>query len=294
MIKHLVLSGGGPTGFLTYGAARYLSINNYWNINNIETIYGTSIGAYLGVLFALNVNWSFLDKYFIETRWDKILNLGPYNFIDAYSSKGVIQPNFIRDSLEPLFYEKKIDIDVSLKDFYEINNIDLHLFTTDINSPKFKTIDLSYKSYPQLPLIKAIEMSTAYPILFKPIIDNNSCYIDGGLLNNLPLNDCIEKQKPNLDEILVFKNDWNDNKMKVEYNSSIIDFFLIFILKMVDQLSTEKNQLEIPNTIKFDMNKVDNFKKGKYSSWIRCINDKSNRKYLIKTGQETAAKFLIK
>ena len=107
MIKHLVISGGGPTGFLTYGAARYLSLNNYWNIDNISSIYGTSIGAFLGVLLSLNLDWRYLDKYFIETKWDKILNLKPYNFIDAYSSKGIIQPNFIRDSMEPLFYKKQ-------------------------------------------------------------------------------------------------------------------------------------------------------------------------------------------
>ena len=39
VIKHLVLSGGGPTGFLTYGAARFLSKEGFWDISNIESIY---------------------------------------------------------------------------------------------------------------------------------------------------------------------------------------------------------------------------------------------------------------
>lgn len=292
MIKHLVLSGGGPTGFLSYGALKYLNINNFWNINEIESIYGTSIGAYLGVLIALNLNWKFIDNYFIETRWDKLLNLKPFNIIDAFSSKGLIQPNFIRDSLEPLFYKKGLDIDINMEEFYKQNNIDLHFFTTDMNSPNFEKIDLSHKTHPKLSLIDAVEMSTAYPILFKPIFFEKSCYIDGGLLNNLPLNDCIENKSASENEILVLKNDWSDNNLTVTKKSSIVDFFLIFILKLIEQVGTEKNQTLVPNTISFDMNKIDNFKKGQYRSWIKCVTDKNNRKYLINTGENTASKFI--
>ena len=52
-IKHLVLSGGGPTGFLTYGAARFLSQERFWQYDDIETIYGTSIGGFMGVVLSL-------------------------------------------------------------------------------------------------------------------------------------------------------------------------------------------------------------------------------------------------
>lgn len=295
MIEHLVISGGGPTGFLTYGAARYLAKQRIWNIANIKSIYGTSIGAFLGVVLALNLPWNYLDDYFIETKWDRIINLRPNNFIDAYSSKGIVQPDFIRDSLEPLFYEKEIDLDVNLKEFHELNSIDLHIFTTDMNCQKFEKIDLSHKTHPELKLIKAIEMSTAYPILFKPIFDENDehCYIDGGLLNNLPLNDCIEQKKCDLDEILVFKNNWVDNNMKIHQYSSIIDFFLVFFLKLVEQVDTEKNQIIIPNTVNFNMNSINNFKKGRYNYWLKSINDKRNRKFLIDKG-EYFSKLLIK
>ena len=44
-IKHIVLAGGGPAGFVTYGALRELHINKFWNISDIKSIYGCSIGA---------------------------------------------------------------------------------------------------------------------------------------------------------------------------------------------------------------------------------------------------------
>ena len=39
-IKHLVISGGGPAGFLTYGALRYTAQQKIWNLNELKSIYG--------------------------------------------------------------------------------------------------------------------------------------------------------------------------------------------------------------------------------------------------------------
>ena len=42
VIKHIVLSGGGGGGFAIYGALKYLSVQNFWHIDNIKSIYATS------------------------------------------------------------------------------------------------------------------------------------------------------------------------------------------------------------------------------------------------------------
>ena len=39
VIKHLVFSGGGPIGLISYGAAKQLNKKKFWEIENIETIY---------------------------------------------------------------------------------------------------------------------------------------------------------------------------------------------------------------------------------------------------------------
>ena len=81
--------------------------------------------------------------------------------------------------------------------------------------------------------------------------------------------------------------------MKIHQYSSIIDFFLVFFLKLVEQVDTEKNQIIIPNTVNFNMNSINNFKKGRYNYWLKSINDKRNRKFLIDKG-EYFSKLLIK
>ena len=52
-IKHLVISGGGPTLFRTLGALHHLQEKAFWKIDEIESIYGTSAGAIVAVLLFL-------------------------------------------------------------------------------------------------------------------------------------------------------------------------------------------------------------------------------------------------
>ena len=45
IIRHIVIGGGGTTGFMTLGALKFLQENGFWDISNIKSIYGTSIGS---------------------------------------------------------------------------------------------------------------------------------------------------------------------------------------------------------------------------------------------------------
>ena len=72
-IKHIVISGGGPTGLLSYGAAKYLEQQQFWSMENIESIYGTSIGALFGVILSLHHDWKTIDDYIIKCPWNEIL-----------------------------------------------------------------------------------------------------------------------------------------------------------------------------------------------------------------------------
>jgi len=146
VIKHLVLSGGGPTGLITYGAARYLSKEGYWNISNIETIYGCSIGAFMGIILTLKYDWDWLDDYLEKRPWEKIADdIGVAEILQIYEKKGILDTDFIIKALGPLLSAKDIDINISLEDFYKITNIEIHLFCVDINPEEITKIDLSYK-----------------------------------------------------------------------------------------------------------------------------------------------------
>ena len=74
-IKHIVISGGGPTGFSMLGGVIELSKSNFYNIENIETIFATSVGAVLGAIFCLKYSWEDIEDYFVKRPWDQAINI---------------------------------------------------------------------------------------------------------------------------------------------------------------------------------------------------------------------------
>jgi predicted acylesterase/phospholipase RssA len=285
-IKHLVLSGGGPAGLLTYGAAKHLAKTNFWHLKNIKTIYGTSIGSYMGVVFSLGYEWEWLDDYFIKRPWDKLVELNPLAILEVYNDKGLLSVDFIKATLEPLFTAKNLSTQVSMKELFEFNNISIHIYTTEINGHNLEKVCISHHSYPDLPVITALAMSMAYPFAFKPVCIDDKCYIDGGLLNNYPLRDCIEETKCDMNEILSFKNVWVLDECKVNTDSNAFDFLLVILRKMKREIDTEEEQGEIKNTVRCVIEDLDGL-----PSWLNALSTETLRKKLIERGEIQATVF---
>ena len=86
-IKHIVISGGGPLGFRYLGALEKLEKENFWKIDNIESIYATSIGAIIGVFLGLKYDWDTLNKYLIERPWHDAIKVNAKQIFDSYFNK---------------------------------------------------------------------------------------------------------------------------------------------------------------------------------------------------------------
>tara|TARA_B110000037_G_scaffold195266_1_gene231538 strand:- start:126 stop:1028 length:903 start_codon:yes stop_codon:yes gene_type:complete len=286
-IKHLVISGGGPAGFLTYGAARHLAKENLWKLEDIESIYCCSIGAFMGVIISLGYDWEWIDDYFIKRPWEKTLGITAISFLKAYTEKGIVGDELIHNSLEPLLTAKELTVDTTMAEFYEFNGIDIHIYTTNLNTQFLTKIDISHTSHPDMPLIKAIRMTTAYPFAFKPVCEGGDCFIDGGLLNNLPLNDCIEQTKCNKDEILAFKNIWITDNYKVSTDSSLIDYLYVLLIKMKRSVYSEDDTSDIKYMVRCLVEDLDGFE-----DWIRALATEEMRGKLIERGSSQAKLFL--
>lgn len=287
-IKYLVINGGGPTGLLTYGAARHLAKTNFWKLVDIQGIYGCSIGALVGVILSLDYDWEWLDDYFIKRPWEKLVSTtSSFNLINIYEQKGLLNEQFFLETISPLLKAKDLPVQITLEELYAYNHIDLHLYTTNINSVRLDKVDLSHKTHPNLTLFKALQMSMAFPIMIQPVCNGEGCYIDGGLLNNYPLNDCLLQTKCEKDEILAFKNIWSDQKYNIHENSNIVDFLMVIIKKMQMYIDTEDQQEEVKNTVRCLVEDLEDF-----SKWSEALSDETMRAKLIEKGQKQAELFL--
>jgi predicted acylesterase/phospholipase RssA len=286
-IKHLVISGGGPSGLLSYGVASQLAKKGFWQLADIKSIYGCSIGAYMGVIFSLGYDWDWLDDYFIKRPWDKVVAAYTTRLTDIYEKKCLLTEHVFIEAIMPLLRAKELSETITLAEFYAYNKIDVHMYATNINSVKFEKIDISHQSYPNLSLIQALRMSMAFPIIFEPILMDEGCYIDGGVLNNFPLNDCIEQQKCDTDEVLAFKNIWQDIKEKISEKSTMFDLLLLILKKAQSSIDTEPEQADIKYTVRCLMEDLESFDK-----WAEALNCGQKRKSIIEKGAKQADLFL--
>ena len=295
MIKHLVLSGGGPYGFVMYGCLKNLNKLNYWKLKNIKSIHATSVGSIIGTLILLNIDWKTLDDYFLLRPWKNVFNDEFENFfINTINNNGIDCDKFIKIIFEPLLSSKNISLDITLKEFYEITNIDFYVYTTNINTHyKMKNIELSHKSYPNMKLINALSSSSCYPLLFKPIIYDNMTLLDGGIINSFPLIECINNNNLNTDALK--KTILGIKLTKITSNDILnyIDYVNVLIRKTHDTIDKSYNKnYDVKNIIECEI--CENELNLNNSIWIETLNQTSNIKnILINIGIDYSNKFLL-
>lgn len=289
VIKHLVISGGGPTGLLVYGIASQLAKKGFWHLADIQSIYGCSIGAYMGVVLSLGYEWEWLDDYFIKRPWEKLIAMSTTHLVDIYEKKCLINEHFFTKALTPLLRGKDLAETITLSELYAHNKIEIHMYATNINGKHLEKVDISYKTHPELSVIKALRMTMAVPLLFEPIYEGTDCYIDGGLLNNFPLNDCIQQQQCETADILGFKNIRQNNEENINEKSSIFDFLLVLLKKTHAAIDSEDYQQEIKHNIHCEVDDIVSFDK-----WVKMLQTEHMRREIIEKGYRQAELFLSK
>jgi NTE family protein len=155
----LVLSGGGARGFAHLGLIQALNDAGIFP----DVISGTSAGAIAGVLYA--------DGY-TPAEIMKIMN--------SNSSLNYIRPTMPKEGLLQISGIVRLLKDNLRAKIFEELKIPLFVTATDLNNGR-----AVYFSKGEL--LNAVIASASIPVLFKPVIINNIHYVDGGVLDNLPI-----------------------------------------------------------------------------------------------------------
>jgi predicted acylesterase/phospholipase RssA len=251
-IKHLVIGGGGPLGLRYIGALEKLESDGFWRFEDIETIYATSIGSIIGAFICLNYDWDTLNKYIIERPWHDAFKVNAKQIFESYYNKGLFDKKIAEIIFKPLLQAKNLELNITLKEFYEFSKIEFHIFTFELN--QFETIELSHTTHPDLELVQALTMSSALPGIFMPTIIDGKCYVDGGVMCNYPLNQCL-RDHTNKDEILGIKSSYNketDNFKNVTVTSetSLLEYVICLTINSMNFIRNTVVLENIDNTVK--------------------------------------------
>ena len=285
VIKHIVISGGGPTGLLSYGAAKHLAQQGFWSHDTIETIYGTSIGALIGAILCLKHDWSTLDDYIIKRPWEKVI-VDSLEMFELLSCKGVAKMKLLDDIMRPLLESKDLTLAVTLREFHEYSHISLNVFAVELNA--FRKVQMSHTTHPDLALMDAIKMSACVPMLFQPIVRDGCCYIDGGVMVNYPLRECLEDMQCPPHEVLGLRNLWSNPNEGIGVQSSLLEYLRFINLQLVRLVNANANAPnnsvnEVVCRVKPDITPAE---------WLSIMSDAGQRLAWIEDGIAFAHAFL--
>lgn len=245
-IRHLVISGGGHTGFTFYRLLREHSKKGFWKIENIKSIYSTSVGSFLSVLLCLKYDWNIIDTFLIKRPWHNVFKFDLQSILQVFDKRGIYDIDIMYDIYKPLFSGLDLNIDLTMKQLYEFSGIEIHIYTTDLNT--FESIDISYKTHPDWCVVEAVYSSCTLPILFSPLIKDGCCYIDGGVINDYPINCCI-KDGALPEEIFGIKKENLIKKVVVNNNSTFFDYLNSILQNVLNKILGFNEYPEIPYEI---------------------------------------------
>lgn len=184
----LVLSGGGMRGAAHIGVIKALQEHQI----KISCVSGVSAGAIVGALFAKGMPWDEMLKFF------KSVNVMDYKKF-AFGKPGFIDIDKYYNTLKTVFTDD------------DFNQLELPLFINATN-----IINGDNKTFSEGQLIRPILASAAFPGVYTPVEINNNHYVDGGVLDNFP----VDVIKDKCDKLIgVYVNPFGEVNIKDLKNS---------------------------------------------------------------------------
>lgn len=247
----LALSGGGIRGIAHAGVLKALDDNNI----KVDVIGGTSSGALIGSLYALGYTPYYI--YIVFKRYAKeitgINSMPIINGIGNYMMSKKVEITGLKTgkSLEKTF--DKLASRKGIKEIGQIKNIPIVIPAVDIKEAKeyiftnkVPESENSKKYITKIPVGKAVRASSSFPAVFCPCEFETHQFMDGGVLDNVPV---LEVKKQGADKVIAinFKSD------DVDSRSNIMDLTMRTLDIMGNKISKESlEKSDLVITVKTD------------------------------------------
>jgi NTE family protein len=238
-ITNLVFEGGGVKGIAFCGAVHVLEQTGI--LKNITHIIGSSAGAICAGLLAIKYTSSELETIMKGLNMNQLTDDTWGFFRDIYRLfhyYGVYRGDAFISWYSKLIENKTGDKNFTFIQVYEKYNIDLTITGTCLN--KQTTVYFNYINTPTMPIVNAVRISMSIPGVFCAVKMGDCVYVDGGVLNNYPIN-----YYNNIENTLGFKLVDNTDNSNPENNIMYNDFNVVHGLKDFISLTINSMMREI-------------------------------------------------
>ena len=256
MIKTLILSGGGIGGLIAIGSIKFFNKINY--LKNIKTIWGTSVGCFIGICICLGYTIEELENIIILFDFSLLYNINDDNIINILDNYGIDNGDNLKIVVSNLIKNKGVKDNITFKELYDMSKIELNINTTCLDD--LTTVIFNYKTHPDLSVLEICLNSMRIPLFYFANKYEHKYHCDGFLLNN-----CCIDMVDNLDEsIAIISSNYKIKKTINSFSKYIEQILKCFYLKQ-DLIIYEKYNKYILKVdidlISIDFNITDDTKK---------------------------------
>lgn len=260
----LVLSGGGAKGLAHIGVLKVIEEHGV----KIDYIGGTSMGAIIGGLYASGYSAHQLDSIFNSVNYDAIIR----DFIPRSSKNFYEKDNDERYALTLPINRLKVGIPISLsKGIYNFNLISRlahhvrHIKDFNDLPIPFVCIATDIETGEEVVLNKgslaqSVLASGAFPSLYSPVEIDGKYLIDGGVVNNYPIDE-LRKMGA---EIIIGIDVQDDLKDRSHLKDATRMLVQLSNLQMIQKMENKRKMTDIyikPDISEFNVISFDQGKK---------------------------------
>ena len=180
--RKLVLAGGGLRGMAYIGAFR--SLSRLGVLQGVDEILGCSIGAVMALLVVLEYTETELHDFLLHFNYQDIKDI---NFMTVLEKWGVDSGEKIEQFLVLLIKHKTGLVEPTFAQLAGSEQTRINLIVNAVALDEYKVHFFSERDSPEMPVVKAVRASLSLPGVFSPVDYGNHIWVDGGLLNNMPI-----------------------------------------------------------------------------------------------------------
>lgn len=185
MIKNLVFSGGGVKCISYIGILKYLEKENI--LKDISGIAGTSGGAIFAFIILLGYTYNDLLLLINGLNFEEVRDITSENLFQFFSNFGIDTGNKLTHLIK-LLLNKKLgngSENITFKELFNKTNVNLVITGTCLDTRKIEYFN--HINTPNMKLLSALRITFSIPIVYNKVNYNNKIYVDGGLIDNLPI-----------------------------------------------------------------------------------------------------------
>ncbi|WP_345275592.1 patatin-like phospholipase family protein [Litoribaculum gwangyangense] len=269
----LVLSGGGAKGLAHIGVLKVIDSLGV----KIDYVAGTSMGAIIGSLYASGYTGKQLDSIFHEIDFDTIINDDLPRSSTAFDERANMEKYAIKLPFNDFkiklpsalsrgnnTYSLLLKLMLHVNEVNDFSKLPIPFFCIATNVETGKQVILDKGN-----LTQSVMASGALPSLFQPVVINDEVLIDGGVVNNYPVDELRSKGM----DIIIGVDVQHGLSTREELASALDVLIQINNFRTINDMKTKVNKTDVyikPNIKDFNVVSFDEgtdiIKEGKYAA----------------------------